>query len=282
MDCAVTTQDIYDTITVRWRTVQLALSTNPLIQSVIHKSFQGAISDIGLPEFPFAMFAREITPYLKTIPNSFDEKEASLQRLWRSVLQGEVIATEVSVDDALVFFVRGAVSLTGYHLRLTCRHGGWVIETAPVLYERPFQKSRGFRLAILSAIMLVAGIVGYVVHRPKAVETARVIYVTRPASQATTTPPAGTTASLGGTNATTGPKSDTTKTVILTLSLGMPLYDFAKMMVAKHLVKNALAFDMLLNQDKVDTDIKPGAYRFVVGMSENQLIHVLQKGPIHP
>lgn len=260
-------------------------SSNPLIQSVVYKSFSHAIQAIGLPEFPQQVFFSEITPRLKSVGSPIPEDQQSLEKLWKSILRGKIIATEIWNEEVLVFYVRGGFGGQAVDLRLTCKEGQWHVESVVAVYPRPLIHTPWFYRSAFAGAVLVAAVLGYAVHHPASQATPP---ATQPVNQqiatTLTTQPVGTKAA--GTNdagheASLPSRADkpTPRTITFTLSRGMSLYDLSKFLHSQHLVDDAMKFDMALKKSGADRKIRPGVYTFREGMSESQIIDVLKHGP---
>jgi hypothetical protein len=265
-----------------------SFSSNPLIQSVVYKSFGHAIKEIGLPEFPEKVFMDEIIPRLKFVGSPIPDDEQSLMKLWKSILRGKIIATEVWNEDILVFYVRGDFGGNVVDVRLTCQEGEWHVESVVAVYPRPLVHTPWFNRSAYAGLVLLAAILGYAVHHPASeVTSAQSQYIATTLANQT----AGTNGSTQGAPSpaqTNQPAQQSTqqqtsqstpRTVKFTLSRGMSLYDLSKFLRDQHLVEDAMKFDMALKKSGADRKIRPGVYTFREGMSESQIIDVLKHGP---
>jgi hypothetical protein len=261
---------------------QAYVTSNPLIRSVVHKWFSEAIWEIGLPEFPFYGFAEEISPYLHHPDSLFEENEKSLTKLWKSILRGEVIATEVLDDEVFMFYVRGGFAGRVMDVRLTCHKHQWHIDSVISMYSRPLMRSPWFNRGTFAAAVVVAALIGYGVHQPTLHSSQSVAVSTLAATQADNKAQAKGTSSVSNTMPVAAKPNVTRaqpRVVRFTLSLGMPLYNLAEFLYKQHLVSNAMGVDMLMKKIGIDRDIKPGTYSFHTGMTEKQIIWVLQNRP---
>ncbi len=284
-----------------------------IVTGVVHKSFARAIRHIGLPDFPRPLFIHEIKPYLHLEENSRLEDGESLTKLWRSTLQGEVIATDVR-GDVPAFYVRSGFGTTGYVVRLVLVKGEWRVDSVVSVYERQLVHIPWIRRAAFSSAVTAAAVFGLfiVVHPPIAkphilAESAAKSAVigsaangspsgatahhgapagARHATPTTAHPVAnGSTASATtqhGTPATAGaPKiPQQTATVFrFHLASGMPLGNLSQFLYEQHLVGNAVTFDMLLKNTGIDKDVQPGTYIFKKGMKVSQMLQELKQGP---
>ncbi|MCL6598954.1 endolytic transglycosylase MltG [Alicyclobacillus macrosporangiidus] len=254
---------------------ETSYSSNPLIQSVVYKSFSRAIEDIGLPEFTHQVFIREITPHLKTVGSRFPDDERSLSRMWKAIVRGEIIATEVWNDEILVFYVRGECMGYFVDIRLTCRSGEWHVQSVVAIYPRTLFRSVWFRRTAYAGGVLVAAVLGYAVHHPATQPVA-------PAPQQVTSihsaQAAGNDDTTDGASLSSRVQQSEPRTITFTLSRGMALSELSKFLESQHLVSDATEFDMALKKSGVDRNIKPGVYTFHEGMSESQIIDVLKQG----
>ncbi|MCL6443228.1 MAG: endolytic transglycosylase MltG [Alicyclobacillus sp.] len=288
------------------------ISSNPLVQSVVHRPFGQAVQEIGLPELPLVQFSREITQHLQGLGSHLDTDAASIRRLWQSVLRGEVIAAEVWNDDAVVFYVRGGLGSTGVDLRLVCQHHAWRIQSITSVYTRPLRKVRWIRMSAYGIVAVLTGILGYSLHRPTASEGRETVLRvaandTQPSGGSTNTSSnslavtsnnsahsAGGSADAGlsrtGSKAasdksqpvqTSPSQTETSRPSIYTFTLqqGMPLMTLAQFLAQHHLVSDAVGFDMAIVHAGIDRNIQPGTYTFRAGMTQAELLQVLRKGP---
>jgi hypothetical protein len=273
-----------------------SFSSNPLIQSVVYKSFGQAIKEIGLPEFPEQVFTEEITPRLKFVGSPIPDNQESLMKLWKSILRGKIIATEVWNEEILVFYVRGGFGGDVVDVRLTCQEGQWHVESVVAVYPRPLVHTPWFYRSAYAGLVLVAAILGYAVHHPAsdatpaesqytAMTLANEIAGTNGSTQAASSPSQTTQPAQPSTQPSTEQSTQqqaskpTPRTVTFTLSRGMSLYDLSKFLRDQHLVSDAMKFDMALKKSGADRKIRPGKYTFREGMSESQIIDVLKHGP---
>jgi hypothetical protein len=268
-----------------------SFSSNPLIQSVVYKSFGHAIKEIGLPEFPEQVFIEEITPRLKFVGSPIPDNQESLMKLWKSILRGKIIATEVWNEEILVFYVRGGFGGNAVDVRLTCKEGQWHVESVVAVYPRPLIHTPWFNRTAYAGLVLLAAILGYAIHHPASDATpAQSQYTAMTLAQQTETNGSAQGASSPSqTNQLAQPSTQqstqqpeskpTPRTVTFTLSRGMSLYDLSKFLRDQHLVSDAMKFDMALKKSGADRKIRPGKYTFREGMSESQIIDVLKHGP---
>ena len=248
---------------------------------VVHKSFARAIRHIGLPDFPRQLFVREIKPYLHLTENDRLEERKSLVKLWRSTLQGEVIATDVR-DDVPAFYVRAGLGATGYVMRLILINGNWRIDSVISVYERQFFHMPWFRRAAFASAVAAAALLGLFLHQPIAQPRVQVESAAKPAVKGPLTHAA---ANHGASTHVGNSKVHVQKTVSafrFHLALGMPLGNLSQFLYQQHLVSNAVAFDMLLKNTGIDTDVQPGTYIFKKGMKVKQILQELKQGPPAP
>ena len=262
---------------------------------VVHRSFARAIHHIGLPDFPRSLFLREIKPYLHLAENSRLEDGRSLTRLWRSTLQGEVIATDVR-EDLPAFYVRSGFGTTGYVVRVILVKGDWRIDSVISVYERqfihiPWIRRAGFASAVVMAVVLGLFIHPWAAKPPAVMVSAAKSLANGSAVQGSTahgakspvsahhgTPAPGPhSASTHGANAKIPPQPATT--FRFHLAPGMPLGNLSQFLYSQHLVGNAVAFDMLLKNTGIDKDVQPGTYVFKKGMQVSQMLQELKQGP---
>lgn len=261
---------------------QAYVKSNPLIRSAVHKRLSSSIKEIGFPEFTYGEFTKEISPYLRHPDSLFEEDEKSLTKLWKSVLSGEVIATEVLEDEVFKFYVRAGFSGRVLDIRLTCHEHQWHIDTVISMYRRPLMRSPWFYRATVSTAVVVAALVGYAAHQPNFHSSQPVAMSMGAATQVDNNGQAkakGSVSNLLSVAAKANVTHVQPRVVRFTLSIGMPLYNLAEFLYKQHLVSDAMKFDMLMKNTGVDRDIKPGVYSFHTGMTEKQIIQVLQSKP---
>lgn len=256
------------------------VESNTLIRSfvtnIIHHSFHRAIKQIGLPDFPRQTFLLELGITHNTLEHDFPEDRASLLKLWYSIHQGEIIATEVW-DEAPVFYVRGALGSLGVVLRLIYREQEWHVESVISTYHRPLQQIRWFRSVSLTVVVVLAALVGFLLHPP----TASVVH-TAALSKVTMNAPSTKVATPSHSNSKgILPKTRSAPPHIyaFTIRLGMPLFQLAQYLYDVHLIPDAMSFDMAMKKDGIDLDIQPGRYVFAKGMNRAQLLSRLKSGP---
>lgn len=266
----------------RWRQVQeIDMNSNRFLRSfvtgVVHKSFAQAIRYIGLPDFPRQLFMREIKPYLHLTENSQLEERKSLVKLWRSTLQGEVIATDVR-EDVPAFYVRAGLGATGYVMRLILIKGNWHIDSVISVYERRFIHMPWFRRTVFASAVTAAVVLGLFLHQPIAQPGVLVESAAKPVAREPLTHVAanhGASAHAGNSKL----HSQTVSAFRFHLAPGMPLGDLSQFLYQQHLVGNAVAFDMLLKNTGIDKDVQPGTYIFKKGMKVSQILQELKQGP---
>ncbi|MHB1685045.1 MAG: hypothetical protein ACYCYO_19900 [Bacilli bacterium] len=253
------------------------------VTGVVHKSFARAIRYIGLPDFPRQVFAREIKPYLHLTENGDLEERKSIVKLWRSTLQGEVIATDIR-EDVPVFYVRAGLGATGYVMRLILIKGNWHIDSVVSVYERRFIHMPWFRRAVIASAVTAAIVLGLFIHQPIAQPGVLVESAAKPVAKEPLTHVAanhGASAHSGNSRV----KVHVQKTVSVFrfhLAPGMPLGNLSQFLYQQHLVSNAVAFDMLLKNTGIDKDVQPGTYIFKKGMKVSQILQELKQGPPAP
>ena len=272
------------------------------VTGVVHKSFARAIRHIGLPDLPRSLFIREIKPYLHLAENSRLEDGESLTRLWRSTMQGEVIATDVR-EDLPAFYVRCGFGTTGYVVRLVLVKGDWRIDSVISVYERqvvhiPWIRRGAFAGAVTAALVFGLLVDPWIV-KPRIVMESAAQSAARQGSvangsQPSATPHHGALATvhsggsakvpLGATAHTAGAAtpSQTATTFRFHLAPGAPLGNLSQFLYEQHLVGNAVAFDMLLKNTGIDKAVQPGTYIFKKGMHVSQLLQELKQGPPAP
>ncbi|MHB1628490.1 MAG: hypothetical protein ACYCVB_08955 [Bacilli bacterium] len=253
------------------------------VTGVVHKSFARAIRHIGLPDFPRQLFVREIKPYLHLAENGRLEERKSLVKLWRSTLQGEVIATDVR-EDVPAFYVRAGLGATGYVMRLILIKGDWRIDSVISVYERQFVHMPWFRRAAVASAVAAAAVLGLSLHQPTVQPRVLLQSAAKPAVKGPLTHAAanhGASAHAGNSSV----KVHVQKTVSVFrfhLAPGMPLGNLSQFLYQQHLVSNAVAFDMLLKNTGIDKDVQPGTYIFKKGMKVSQILQELKQGPPAP
>lgn len=255
------------------------VGSNTLLQSVIHKRFAQAAAEIGLPALEQRVFYLGIMPYLRSPSSIFEADESTANKLWRRVLRGQVLLTEVLPDDSLAFYVRATLGVSVLDVRLVCVRNAWTIQTVLSMHPHPFRQTRWFYPSVAAVAVILAAMIGYWVHQPAQITRTRTLVVTKFASPTPTKTPAPTVAKPFKPTPTSPTQS---ASLTFNLSLGTPLYNLASFLAARHLVPSAMEFDMYMKNLGVDRDIKPGKYTFQSGMSQQQIIQVLRAGPRTP
>lgn len=253
------------------------------VNGVMHKSFARAIRYIGLPDLPRQLFIREIKPYLHLTGNGRLTEKKSIVRLWRSTLQGEVIATDIR-EDVPVLYVRSGLGATGYVMRFILVNGSWRIDSVVSVYERRFVHAPWFRRAAFVSAMAAAVVLGLFLHLPVAqphvlVASSAKPAVKKPLTHVTT--PRNVPAHAGSAQSAQV-HGQTAAVLRFHLAQGMPLGDLSQFLYNQHLVSNAVAFDMLLKNTGIDKDVQPGTYIFKQGMKVSQILQELKQGPSKP
>ncbi|MFD1676482.1 hypothetical protein [Alicyclobacillus fodiniaquatilis] len=263
------------------------INANPLIRSVVHKPFTEAIRSIGLPAFPQLAFTDSISPYLHVPGSLFEDDEHTRAKLWNSVMHGEVIATDVW-DDMPVFYVRGGFGGRCMDVRLIYRDRQWALQSVVSMHHRPLMRTPWFLRLVTIAAIVVAGILGYVLHQPKHAPTPAVnampttqpkIPSTTPATKQDAKTQPSTQKNTTAPTKTKTAKPPTPTTFTFTLEPGMPLNDLSKFLNEHHLFSGIVKFDMAMKNTHIDQAVRPGKYTFKTGMSEKQLLQVLKNGP---
>lgn len=287
---------------------EVASEHNTLMRSfvseVVHQRFSRAVRRIGLPDFPWQTFLVEVSHSFHTVHGRLPDDRQSLRKLWRSMRDGEIFATEVW-DNSPVFYVRATLESLGVVLRLIYIEDEWHVESVISIYHNPLTKVPWFRRSVLAAVVVVSLALGFAL-RPVPQPT-----VAGPVGTHTTGPgmtqtgtgsanskgadkaghakgPVGTVADTKGTHhakaGASGSTSSSTSgtqgsTLTFTLAEGAPLYNLALFLYQNHLVANPMTFDMLMKQTGIDLDVQPGTYRFRSGMTTAAILAALKRGP---
>ncbi|MCL6516733.1 hypothetical protein [Alicyclobacillus sp.] len=262
-------------------------SSNALMQSIVDKPFSRAISDLGLPDLTQPVFAAEMASHLKGRADGYLAHDpAALEKMRRAVLRGRVIAAEIWNGDGLVFYVQGHHGGQAVEVRLTCQSGQWKVQAVLGVHPLPWFQSAWFRRVGVASGMLAAAVIGYVLHQPaapvaRAAPTAPVTAATSAAPPTAATAQPAAASAEDATNASAGSPAATPKprTVSFTLAPGMPVSKLALFLESEHLVPDAAAFDRTLKKTGADRTVRPGVYTFQEGMSEDQILQVLKRGP---
>lgn len=274
------------------------MASNPLVQSIVHASFKRSIKELGLPDFSQERFSTEIPAFLR-LPNSlFEDTPETRQKLWSAVMHGEVIAAEIKDNLACVFYVRGYVGSRGIDIRLVCESHGWHIDKVISMYTKKVAGTRWFRRSVFTGAVIVAGLLGYMVHGSQPAVSTGLTGSYSSAQGSARTVPQSVSASKQPSNSSnrTGskdkPQAATTKqqtsskpavqTLSFTLTEGMPLDDLSQFLKSHHLIQSAVSFDMLMKNTQADRDVRPGTYHFTTNMTQQQLIQTLKQGPSTP
>ncbi|MDQ0190292.1 MltG/YceG/YrrL family protein [Alicyclobacillus cycloheptanicus] len=278
------------------------MSSNPLLQSIVHASFRKSIHELGLPDLPESLFAKEIAPFLRLPDSLFEDTPETRRKLWVAVVRGQVIAAEAAENLAFAFYVRASVGGRGMDIRLVCESRTWHIDKVIAMYPRRMRGSRWFARSVFGASVVAAGVIGYLLHMPQPEAPGTAAPVTsnhaampsaahnaaQPSAQPSAAP--SQAANRTGSQAKSqpaakkqeAPAKPAVQKLSFTLTEGMPLDDLSQFLKAHHLVQSAVAFDMLMKNTKADRDVRPGVYVFTSNMTEQQLIATLKKGPSDP
>ncbi|WAH37208.1 MltG/YceG/YrrL family protein [Alicyclobacillus dauci] len=278
------------------------IKSNPLIRSVLHKSFEQAMKDLGLPEIPQDMFMNEIKPYLRVAGSLFDDSQDTLNKLWRAIMRGEIIVTE-SEGETFLLYVRGRIGQKVIDIRFSCRLHTWHIDAVVSMHYQTIRSFPWIYRVAFAVSIVIAGVIGYAIHPSGASVLAASggstvnssasaeakTSVTGNATAGATTPPADSNGTVNGTANTTQPtpatntaKTDASKqkTLTFTLKPGMSVHDVSMFLHAHNLIhEDAVKFDMVLKHAGIDRDIRPGKYTFKTGMTQNQILGVLKAKP---
>lgn len=285
-------------------------NSNPLIRSVLHTSFRNATQNLGFAEIQKERFKQEIAPYLKTSESLFDDSDKTLEKLWQTVMRGEVIVAEMA-NDVITFYVRGRLGQRAIDVRLICHRQDWHVDAVTSMYHLPFSQWRFVYRGGFVAALVCAAVIGYAVHVPHAV-TAKVSSAKATNSLQTLAPSVASgqnTTNIGntsntavgtssnGTNAVASPSTSNTASNTTTNSVGTPIpppstlytftlkhgmsiHDISVFLHAHNLIHEAAVdFDLQLHHAGIDRTIRPGSYTFKSGMTQNQILSVLRAGP---
>lgn len=279
---------------------QLApLEPNTLMRSfvseVVHHSFHRAVKQIGLPPFSQQVFLIEISQALAGLDGRLPDDHASLVKLWRSIWHGEIIAAQVQ-EDTPVFYVRGGRRDLGVVMRLVCAHDQWRVDRVVSVYHRPLLEARWLSRTLLVGAIAAAVVVGFAGRNltgeliagralPSATSQAVKAPTLLSPPQHATAAPASVPRARSQVSAHPYPARHTKAVQVrqrytFTLSLGTPLYNLAQFLYDHKLVNSAIDFDMTMKQDGLNSDVQAGTYTFESGMTVNQIIHVLKRGPL--
>jgi hypothetical protein len=204
-------------------------------------------------------------------------------------------------------------------VRLVYRSDQWRVQAVTSIHRIPFLRTRWFARVATAGSVVLAGLIGFVIAdqlHPASTSTTATqmteqgvaawaaahgyqltkVNNTSSASNSSSSQGQGSAAKTANTSNTANrssgeatstqsskdkSKSATQKkqTYTFTLKEGMSLHSLSVFLKQKHLVKDAVAFDMKMKDTGVDKDLRPGKYTFTSGMSESQLIKVLKAGP---
>ncbi|MCY0901245.1 MAG: hypothetical protein OWU32_03550 [Firmicutes bacterium] len=287
---------------------EVASEHNTLMRSfvseVVHQRFFRAVRRIGLPDFPWQTFLVEVSHSFHTVHGRLPDDRQSLRKLWRSMRDGEIFATEVW-DNSPVFYVRATLESLGVVLRLIYMENEWHVESVISIYHNPLTKVPWFRRSVLAAVVVVSLGLGFAlrpVPQPAVAGTAGTQTTGSGRTQTGTgsadtkgadkaghahAPGSAVTGTKGAHHAKTGANGPAAAsasgpqagTLTFTLAEGAPLYNLALFLYQNHLVANPMTFDMLMKQTGIDLDVQPGTYRFRSGMTTAAILAELKRGP---
>lgn len=264
---------------------------SPLIESSVYRPFISAVSEIGLPDLPEHELIQKLTPHLVSAGSSIQDNSRVLTKFAQSILHGEIISAEASDSGIATFFVRGGVGRTGIHVRVTCTDHAWNLESVHFIHSRPLRQSRWFNRSVVSAAILFAAVIGYLIHTPvlnpgqsHAPKSTPAIASNNQTASANQVTPSNqmnrTSTNEPSSNTTTSPSGQAPpKTITYHLAAGTSLHNLSQFLSAHQLVSSAINFDMAMKKSGVDRDVKPGTYVFPTGGTTSQFISILRKGP---
>jgi hypothetical protein len=269
---------------------------NPLVSSVVHLPFRKACRDLGFSVPDRQRFVADVEPLLRDAPLDLPDVDGLAERLWHAVLAGEVLAAEWLEDGRVVFHVRGQYRRDGVDLRLVNDHGSWHVAAVTSVHRHPWLRTRWARRGGVAAAVIAALAVGYGLPHPGGAASPQTgLGGADNAVAATASSGAGTLASRSNApspqvqNASAGaqsgsaaqqkPKTPAPTPVVFNLKEGVPLHNLSVFLYQHHLVKNPVAFDMKMKDSGVDRHLRPGTYRFMSNMTEDEVLKVLAKGP---
>lgn len=265
---------------------------NVLLESSIHRGFQHSVRALGCVLPGPEVFDAETLQYLIAhLELSRDEIKNLREQLHARLSSAEVLTAEDLGDGRFSFLVRVPYQRHLVDLWLIYRRDVWKSGGVAALSQRPLWKRPrvvGSLLAVSYAVVaMAAGAVGqYQVGHDQqrlAALAGRAGYalVPAPGSASSTAGPGRTSAQSPAPPAPNGqsPTPPANPSVTFNLQMGMSASDVTQFLHDQGLIQDAAAFNQKLADSHVDQNLKPGTYTFHKGMTEDEIVQTLQKGP---
>lgn len=272
-----------------------------LLRETVGKPLKKAMQDLGCPSLPNGLLTTEHRVFLDAKLDHLPSDLDALDRLVvKQAMNGKVIRVGHAPAGESLFTVRFPLQKAACVITFAYYLDQWSVHSIDAIQTRAFQLSRvliggavGSAVSFVVAFLLFgtsgddivaqANKEGYVVLTKEQYEakTGEPAPVQSGESKAKTAP--GTSVPTNTDTAAkdkdgNDPKKDqeADEPVSFTLQSGMTVNDLTSFLKQEGLIADQAAFNQKLTQEGIDTKIQPKTYNFKKGMTEQEVLNVLQ------
>ncbi|MDI3328111.1 MAG: endolytic transglycosylase MltG [Alicyclobacillaceae bacterium] len=266
--------------------MQLFSQRNVLLEFSIHREFRQGVRDLGCLFPGPEVFNPETLQFLIAHLEINREQMKNLKKeLHQNLSSASILATEDLGDGRFSFVVRIPYRRYLIDLRLIYHRDQWQCAGVTAISRRPlWKRPRVIGSVLVASYVIVAFVAGtwtqYKVSSDEkrlAELASRAGYVLVPASGAGVSSRAPQTSPPK--TAEPAPTPGAGQQVTFTLQTGMSASDVTQFLHNQGLVQDVGAFNRKLTDTHVDQSLKPGTYTFRKGMTVDEIVQTLEKGP---
>jgi hypothetical protein len=261
-----------------------------LLRETVGKTLNRAISDLGCPSLPEDLLTAEHRTFLQNEVPGLPADAQELNRLLiGQAMKGKILRVGSATDGSSLFTVRFPLSGRACVFTFAYYQEVWRLHDIEAIQTRAFVWNRLLLGAVAgSALTLLATwLTGWGLNGGDVAEEAKkqgYVVMTQDEYQKQVIASAqGEGAANGDPKAAQGSnanakngKVDTGQQVTFALKEGMTTSDLTQFLKQEGLIENQAAFNQQLTQRGIDTMLRPKEYVFKKGMSEQEILNVLQ------
>lgn len=277
-----------------------------LLRETVGKPLKKAMQDLGCPLLPQGLLTTEHRVFLDAKLDRLPSDLDALDRLVvKQAMNGKVIRVGHAPAGESLFTVRFPLQKAACVITFAYYRDQWSVHSIDAIQTRAFQLSRvliggavGSAVSFVVAFLLFgtpgddivaqANKEGYVVltkeqyeaktGEPAPVQSGETKAKTAPGTSVPATATPADTNSADKDKNGNDPKKDqeADASVSFTLQSGMTVNDLTTFLKQEGLIADQAAFNQKLTQEGIDTKIQPKTYNFKKGMTEQEVLNVLQ------
>jgi hypothetical protein len=266
--------------------------TIALIKDTVGHSMKRVIRELGTPALPQQLLKPEQATFLRGHINGLPKELGELNRLLsNSTLNGKVVQVGNTAEGSSLFTVHVPLNAATCVLTLEYYREEWQLHGIESVRTRRKQVRQSLIGGVVGAALAAAVAVliwGVGGHHDAVAEAKQQGYVVLTQAQYQEQVPltAGQSSKKTGDKSTTATKTDGSKTtgsadqgqsITFTMKDGMTTSDLTSWLKDNGLIQDQASFNQQLTQQGIDTKIRPQDYVFKKGMSEQDVLGVLQQ-----